>query len=135
MQVPSVHEGGCLCGSVRFAVASFQSGVYKCHCSRCRKAFGGASSAAILVAQDQFQWLRGEETINEYRTDSGFLRRFCPKCGSPLPQFLSDYDLVWMPAGLLDGDPELRLTHHIYTDSKACWEVLDADTPRRPEGF
>ncbi|MAT93138.1 MAG: aldehyde-activating protein [Halioglobus sp.] len=128
-------QGGCLCGAVRFEVRAFSSGVFKCHCSKCRKAFGGASSAAVLAAQDDFSWTRGESAIGEYRASPGFLRRFCPACGSILPQHLADFNSYWIPAGLLEGDPGLALWQHIHVDSRASWEVLDAHTPARPAGF
>jgi len=128
-------EGGCLCGAVRFAVAEFRSGVFKCHCSKCRKAFGGASSAAALVDEGKFSWLQGAGQVREFRCDSGFTRRFCPTCGSILPQYLADHGMYWVPVGLLDSDPGLRLKHHIHVDSKAPWEILDGEARQHPGGF
>ena len=55
--------GGCLCGAVRFEVHEFSGGIFKCHCSKCRKAFGGASSAAALAPEAAFCWATGEEQI------------------------------------------------------------------------
>ena len=128
-------EGGCLCGKVRFSVERFDSSVFKCHCSRCRKTFGGASSAAALSAESAFRWLAGSEEVREYRCESGFLRRFCPDCGSVLPQFLPEFQLQWIPVGLLDTDPGLTLKNHIHVSSKADWEVLDSQARQHPEGF
>ena len=34
----------------------------------------------------------------------------------------------WVPVGLLDSDPGIRLKHHIHVDSKAAWEILDAES-------
>lgn len=128
-------EGGCLCGAVRFRVEAFAGGVFKCHCSKCQKAFGGASSAAVLVREEDFTWLAGEASIREFRASPGFLRRFCPECGSIVPQHLADFRRYWVPAGLLEGNHGLDLDTHIHVDSKADWERLDPDTPRRPQGF
>ena len=127
--------GGCLCGKVRFTVRDFSGGIFKCHCSKCRKAFGGASSAAALAPEDAFEWLSGEQGVREYRASPGFLRRFCPDCGSILPQHVADYAAWWIPAGLLDGDPGIPLKQHIHVNSKAVWEVLDEHTRQLPEGF
>jgi hypothetical protein len=127
--------GGCLCGAVQFAVTEFSSQIFKCHCSRCRKAFGGASSAAALVPEDAFSWVSGGDAVKEYKTASGFRRRFCADCGSILPQHLPDYKLYWIPVGLLDGDPGIRLKQHIHVDSKAVWEILDSQTRQHGEGF
>jgi hypothetical protein len=128
-------EGGCLCGAVRFAVKDFSSSIFKCHCSKCRKAFGGASSAAALAVEESFTWLQGNQTVREFQCDSGFTRRFCPDCGSLLPQFLPDYKLHWIPVGLLDSDPGIRLQDHINVNSMAAWEILDGEVREHPEGF
>ncbi len=127
--------GGCLCGGVQFSVTAFSSAIFKCHCSKCRKAFGGASSAAALVGSEDFRWVQGEEGVREFQTDSGFKRHFCPDCGSILPQYLAGNQLYWVPVGLLDSDPGIRLKQHIHVDSKAAWETLDAETRRFSEGF
>ncbi len=131
----AVVSGGCLCGKVRFEVDEFSSGIFKCHCSKCRKAFGGASSAAALAPSAAFTWRAGEAGVREYRAASGFLRRFCPDCGAILPQHLPVYGAWWVPVGLLDADPGIALEHHIHVASKAAWEVLDERTPQLPEGF
>ncbi|MCB1703213.1 MAG: GFA family protein [Halioglobus sp.] len=127
--------GSCLCGAVQFGVTDFSSAIFKCHCSKCRKASGGASSAAALAGGAHFSWLQGEEGVREFQCESGFKRRFCPGCGSILPQFLTEYQLYWIPVGLLDSDPGIPLKHHIHVDSKAAWDILDADTQRFAEGF
>ena len=127
--------GSCLCKAVSFEVSEFSSGIYKCHCSKCRKAFGGASSAAVLVDDTAFQWLRGSDRMRVYETDSGFKRYFCDCCGCLLPQSVERLGLVWVPAGLFDEDPGLALASHIHVDSKASWEVLDEETPCLPAGF
>lgn len=128
-------EGGCLCGAVRFRIGKFCSAIFKCHCSKCRKAFGGASSAAALAGEDAFSWLQGSEGIREYQSGSGFKRCFCPDCGTILPQHLPDHKVYWVPVGLLDSDPGIRLQQHIHVNSMAAWEILDDQTRQHGEGF
>jgi hypothetical protein len=128
-------EGGCLCGAVRFRVAEFNSGIFKCHCSKCRKSSGGASSAAALVGEKCFCWTQGVDHVREYRCDSGYTRRFCAGCGSIVPQFLAEHRCFWVPVGLLDADPGVPLKHHIHVNSKAVWEILDTQAHRHGEGF
>ena len=128
-------SGGCLCGAVRFEVSEFSSGIMKCHCSRCRKAFGGASSAAAFTSEEAFRWLQGDDRVREFQLDSGFKRRFCPDCGSIVPQYLPDYKMHWVPMGLLDSDPGIALRQHIHVNSKAAWEILDDETRQRGEGI
>jgi hypothetical protein len=128
-------EGGCLCGAVRFSVSEFKSAIFKCHCSKCRKAFGGASSAAAFVETGSFRWERGEAGVRQYQCDSGFLRRFCPDCGSILPQYLADHDMFWVPVGLLESDPGVPLKRQIHVNSRAPWEILDGEARQHGEGF
>jgi hypothetical protein len=128
-------SGACLCGAARFEIARFASGIFKCHCSKCRKAFGGASSAAVLVPADAFQWRSPTDEQREYQTPSGFRRRFCAHCGSILPQDLPEHGMVWVPAGLLEDDAGLTLKQHIHVASKARWEILDDQTRHLDEGF
>tara|TARA_B110000503_G_scaffold19879_1_gene29707 strand:+ start:32772 stop:33170 length:399 start_codon:yes stop_codon:yes gene_type:complete len=127
--------GSCLCGAVTFGVTQFSSAIFECHCSKCRKAFGGASSAAALVARDKFSWLQGEEGVRKFQCKTGFARCFCSDCGSIVPQFLAEHQLQWIPVGLLDSDPGIRLKHHIHVDSKAAWDILDGETRQLGEGF
>ncbi|MEZ5501310.1 MAG: GFA family protein [Halioglobus sp.] len=128
-------QGSCLCGAVRFRVAAFSSAIYKCHCSKCRKAFGGAASAAAFAGEGNFAWLAGSDAVREYRTDSGFQRCFCPQCGCILPQFLGEHRMYWVPVGLLDSEPGIPLKQHIHVSSKAQWDILDTETRHHPEGF
>ena len=128
-------EGGCLCGGVRFSIRAFDSGIFKCHCSKCRKSTGGASSAAVLVAEEHFSWLQGAEGVRDYRSESGYTRRFCAACGSAVPQLLQEHQRYWVPAGLLDADPGVPLKHHIHVNSKAAWEILDSHARQHGEGF
>jgi len=130
-----LNTGSCLCGAVKFEISEFSSGVFKCHCSKCRKSFGSASSAAVLAPEGAFNWLSPVDVQREYRTSSGFFRRFCNDCGSLLPKHLPDFKLMWVPAGLLDGDPGLTLKQHIHVASKAPWEILDDQTRHLDEGF
>lgn len=128
-------QGSCLCGAVGFEVAEFCSGVFKCHCSICRKVFGGASSAAVLADEQHFTWLRGLDTVSRFQPRAGYATCFCTTCGSLLPQHLDSQGLYWIPAGLLDGDPGLVLERHVHVASRAAWEVLDSHTERLSEGF
>ena len=127
--------GSCLCGDISFEVGRFSAEIFKCHCSKCRKAFGGASSAVALAPDEAFRWVSGAETWKLFRSPSGYSSCFCSNCGSVLPLHLKSYGLYWIPAGLLDSDPGIVLGRHVHTASKAPWEILDPETERFPEGF
>ena len=128
-------KGSCLCGEVRFEVTKCSMDIYKCHCSKCRKNFGAASSAATFVKEYDFNWISGEENLTYFELNPGYSKRFCKTCGSVVPSLIPSRGIYWVPAGLFDDDPGVSLQQHIYVASKAPWEVLDEQTDRLDEGF
>ena len=70
-----------------------------------------------------------------YEKPSGWRTTFCRTCGSPLPQKLPGAEAYWVPAGLLDDDPGLRIGGHIFVGSKAPWDEIAGDAPQFQEGL
>ena len=128
-----VATGGCLCGAVRFGLKEKLSPVGFCHCSLCRRASGVGSNAVLNTRRDRFEWLSGEDHVQVYATASGWKTLFCRTCGCPVPHVLSDGQRVLVPAGALDGDPDLAHAGHIFVGSKARWEVIGDDAPQFEE--
>ena len=127
--------GSCLCGAVRFSVRAIGIDIYKCHCSKCRKNFGGASSAAAFVGEADFRWIQGEDNLTKFELTPKYSKQFCVTCGSIAPARIPGRSIYWVPAGLFDDASGLQLARHVYVDSKAEWEVLDDELERLPEGF
>jgi hypothetical protein len=98
--------------------------IYQCHCSLCRRITGSSANAATIVDRDQLHWLRGEESIRQYVTETGYESHFCGTCGSPLPNPTREDSAWWVPVGLLDDDGQIELAMHLYTGSKAHWDTL-----------
>ena len=119
--------GECLCGTIGYKIEGEITGVWFCHCSKCRRANGSAFQAGAVCSRKGFRWTRGKEQIAEYGMPSGYRRSFCQTCGSPAPLFVEGTEYVWLPVGALE-DEELRVraTHHIFVGSKAPWfEITD----------
>ena len=74
-----VHRGGCHCGRVRFEVkASAEINVSECNCSICSK----SGYLALIVPKERFALVSGEDSLVEYRFDSGVAKHlFCRECG------------------------------------------------------
>jgi GrpB-like predicted nucleotidyltransferase (UPF0157 family) len=119
--------GECFCGAIRYQIMGTLRDARSCHCSRCRKAFSAQASAYALVDPDEFRWLAGEEQLTTYTGDHGFGLRFCRNCGSTLCGMFEGR-VHGVTLGCVDGDPEIEIGYHIFTASKASWEVL-------PEGI
>jgi hypothetical protein len=117
-------QGQCLCGTVRFGIDEPVPNLYQCHCKLCRKQGGSASNSATLIPQSQFAWISGEHDIQHWRKDTGFSSDFCRQCGAVVPNQLRELDFIWVPAGALEEDHDLKIVAHIYTGSKANWDVI-----------
>ena len=115
--------GSCLCGEVHYEITGSLGVFQYCHCSRCRKFTGSAHAANIIVAPNQFEWLKGEEWLGRYEvTDARhFATSFCTQCGSSLPWHAQSGKAVIIPAGTLDDDPDIRPFQNIFYGSKASW--------------
>jgi hypothetical protein len=126
-------SGSCFCGSVSYTVSAPLENARSCHCSRCRKAFGGAASAYAEVQSGSFEWVAGRENVKFYAADPDWGLVFCGSCGSVLAGILMD-DVHGITLGTVDGDPGVELAMHIYVASKAPWDHIGGDAPQFMEG-
>ena len=81
------HQGGCVCGSVRYETTADPSSVAFCHCKFCQRATGSAYMVEPQFALDEIRITKGHPTIYELRSaGSGKLVQihFCATCGTKL---------------------------------------------------
>ncbi len=128
-------HGSCLCGGVQFEIDRAVGPFELCHCSRCRKASGSAFVAGLGVRVEDFRLLAGAELVRRY--EAPILERpppyrsaFCSRCGSPVPDPPPDAAWFEIPAGLLDGDPEVRPDRHIFVECKSPWFTISDSLPQ-----
>ncbi len=130
-------RGACLCDRVAFEVRGAIAELQNCHCSECRKAYGAAFGTVAVCAKSDFEYVRGSELVRRFVQSERVNRYFCDSCGSPLPMVEEWDPLVGIPAGLLEDDPEVRISSHIFVGSKAPWWEITDDLPQHdawPEG-
>ena len=132
MSVRAIH-GSCLCGGVAFSIDGNYSGIGQCHCSKCRKVSGTASNAVFYTGTKSLSWTRGEELIREWNREDGWGSTFCGRCGSPLPRAHPNGKIYFVPAGVLDDDPGVKVVSHIFVGSKASWDEIAGDAPQHQE--
>lgn len=128
-------RGSCLCGGIEFEIVRAAGPFELCHCSRCRKVSGSAFMAGLGVRRDQFQLLCGSELISRYEAPlldvpPTYQVCFCSRCGSPVPEPEGTGEWMEIPAGLLDGNPEMQPDKHIFVELKAPWFSFTDKLPK-----
>lgn len=90
----------------------------------------------VLVEGETFSWLSGETHIEKWsKPNHDWHTFFCKICGSTLPGG-NDSTQMYIPVGTLSsGHENLKVAHHLYTNSKPNWEVIGDEGKQHPEGF
>jgi len=124
-------NGSCLCGAIQYEATGEPSRFYHCHCSRCRKATGVGHSSNLFLAEGSLEWSGDTEAIRSFKLPEAerFSRTFCDHCGSPLPREIPALKMVFIPAGTLDDEPDIRPQARIFLDSRAAWSCAAEEMP------
>jgi hypothetical protein len=129
--------GGCLCGGVRFELTEPVTSASYCHCTRCQRRTGTASSAQARIDGRTLRLLQGEELVKAWRPPGGgFEKLFCRECGGQLfSRSPDDPQRMSVRLGAFDGDPGVRPSWHQFVAYAAPWEPIPDDGLERfPEG-
>jgi hypothetical protein len=131
---PEQHEGGCVCGGVRFRALGVPLRVTVCHCTWCQRRTGTAFGTEVVYQQNQVELLG--ETIARYRHISDESGRwldieFCSRCGSNLGFTLEAVPGIrTLPAGAFDDprwiSPEQCKFRHVFTRSRRNWSDVSS---------
>ncbi len=127
--------GGCGCGAVRFEVTEPLVSALYCHCTRCQRRTGTASSANARPAPGSFRIVKGEEQLRAWRPEGGFEKYFCGECGSAVfSRHPDDAERMSIRLGGFDSDPGIRPSLHQFVAYAAPWEPIPDDgLSRHPE--
>lgn len=127
----TTHEGGCLCGAIRYCVRAPHPGVAVCHCSMCRRQSGAASVPWISAPVKNIEFTKGYTSI--FKSSEKGERGFCKVCGTFLTFAHADWpDDLDVTVGSLDRPEDFAPTHHIWTSTRLHW-VPDDGLPAYPE--
>jgi len=129
-------QGSCNCGSVKFQITTAISDVYICHCSICRKSTGSGGIAVVIVPNKEFTWVEGQIFIQKWiKPNHDWETSFCRDCGSPLPG-RNDEAAFYIPVSLLEIENQtLKVSHHLFVDSKAPWEEIADSGEQHQQNF
>ena len=105
-QSNSQHQGGCLCGAVRYSVAGRPIRVTNCYCRFCQRATGSTHMCEPIWPEDLISLL-GDEPETYVTTSEGSGKQvyvhFCRACGTKLYlRFERFPDVVGVYGGTLD---------------------------------
>ncbi len=123
------HDGGCLCGAVRYRVVGPPLAVSACHCQDCRKLTGVAHGVNVLFARDAFEHRQGETDTHHKTADSGRVSQIvrCAKCGVRLWHLPAAGPYMLVAAGTLDDPSWVVPNAHIWIEKAPAGTAFTPD--------
>ena len=122
------HEGGCLCGKVRFRVAAAAIDSGYCHCRMCQRNSGAPVVAWTTFPAASFSWTGSSPAT--YVSSPEARREFCSDCGSYLVFWREGSSEVSVNTASLDDPAAFPPRMHIFTESRIPWFRTQDDLPQ-----
>ena len=132
--MPNCHEGGCLCGDVRYQITAEPLRVTICHCTFCQRFTGSAFLVEPIFRKEDVAFSGAAPRTYDHHSDSSHKRvtlNFCGRCGTTLYLAFERFpEIVGLCAGTFD-DPNWfergpAVCRHIFTRSAQQGVVLPA---------
>ena len=130
--MPDIHEGGCLCGKVRYRVLGDPRHSGVCHCAFCKRRTGSAFGISVYFDEAAVQITSGLLKIYEYRSDESnrWIR-------ADLAELWNDRNgdsgvgprRNVITGGTFDDPNWIKPQGHGWTRSALHWMVFAADVP------
>ena len=117
----SVHQGGCLCGALRFETHSAPDSVSLCHCRMCAKHTGAPFAMLAVYSADAIS-ISGESY--GYRSSVRVDRRGCATCGATIYITVGDGDdieKIEIYVGAMDEQNSFTPAHEIFDVHRPDW--------------
>jgi hypothetical protein len=117
------HDGGCMCGAVRYRLHGPFTYSAHCHCRSCQRAVGAGFATFSAVAPESFEIMQGE--IEIYDSSPGVRRGFCRRCGTSLTYAGDGWTDVAVLSATLDEPAAAVPTSNVYLEHRQPWVALD----------
>ncbi|MCE2596421.1 MULTISPECIES: GFA family protein [Motilimonas] len=115
-------QGSCLCGRVVFSCDNRFSQFHFCHCQQCQKTSGSAHAANLFTEPSNINWLKGQDQIKRFDVPGRAISSaFCQHCGCAMPYLSGTGKALVVPAGCLDGEPNIAVDDQIFWAERASW--------------
>ena len=126
MAKTKVHEGGCLCGDIRFAAHAPALKPHTCSCKICQRHSGALTLAWVEFPAAAVQWTGPGGAPATWRSSDYSSRAFCPRCGSTIGA-IDDDPVIALLLGVFDrpGAKALAPTSHSYKTGRPRWWHVD----------
>lgn len=126
------HEGGCLCGNIRYRVHGEPIRALVCQCRFCQRVTGSTSYAESLFPVDAVTFSNGQIIQYDHLSQgSGKIVhvQFCPKCGTTVGLTFDRWPAFRaLSRGTFDDPNWVSIGSHICTESAQTGVVLPAHT-------
>ena len=130
--------GGCLCGSVRYAIllSTADGGSVdaesisscNCHCRMCQKSCGAPFVSWIRIPKLSFTVSCG--SLTNFASSAKASRSFCGVCGTQILFHHSEYeDMVDVTIASLDNPEKFPPSENIWMQSHIPWSLKVAHIP------
>jgi hypothetical protein len=136
---PTVHEGGCLCGAIRFRALAKPRHTTICHCRFCQRVTGSAFLVEPIFRKEDVVFSGAAPKVYERLSEGSGMRvrvNFCGDCGSSLFLGFERFaDVIGVFAGTFDDpnwfDRGPGKARHIFTR----WAQKGVAVPAEVEVF
>jgi hypothetical protein len=123
--------GGCACETVRFRLNSDPQDAGWCHCRTCQLNSGSPAMAFATVPFDDYEVIKGKESVKRFASSDFGWRIFCGACGTPLGMHVRHQpDTIDFSVATLDEPERLPPTFHIFYASRIPWAEACDELPR-----
>ena len=128
------HEGGCLCGDIRYKTTTEPLRVTICHCTFCQRFTGSAFLVEPIFRREDVEFSGATPKTYDHHSDSSHKRvtlNFCGRCATTLYLSFERFpDAVGLCGGTFDDpnwfDRGPDACRHIFTRSAQAGVVLPA---------
>ncbi len=132
------HEGGCLCGTMRYRVTGDPLRAYICHCTFCQRRTGSAFAFIHWYGEENVELMGDGLTTYEHPVDDTnrwFRLHFCNRCGTTVMGTIERRPGIRLiMIGTLDDPNWFEPQRHIWTRSALHWMVFPQNVKRFEKG-
>ncbi|MBK8158183.1 MAG: GFA family protein [Rhodospirillaceae bacterium] len=137
------HEGGCVCGAVRYVTRGLPERVSMCHCTWCQRRTGSAFGTEAVFKHANVRFTGAPLRVYRHLSDESgrwLDQHFCATCGTNLGLTMEAVpEIRSIPAGTFDDSSWLKPGEipfrHIFMRSDHGWAAVPEGMEQYAEHF